>query len=83
VKSVFDTLGLVGHGPFTRALPTSDSTIGLPFDSTGAARALDSLGWRRAASGMRARKGVPLAFTLIVPSSSTIRMQFAVLIQDQ
>ena len=83
VKSVFDTLGLVGYGPFTRAMPTSDTTIGPPFDSVGAARALDSLGWRRTGSAMRARAGEPLAFTLTVSSSSTIRMRFAVLLQEQ
>lgn len=83
IKSVFDTLAVLNHGPFTRAVATSDTTFGLPFDSAAAARTLDSLGWRRGASGMRARNGVPLAFRLIVPSSSSVRMKFAVLLQDQ
>lgn len=83
VRNVFDTLGLVAHGPVTRLLPTSDTTIGLPYDTAHAARALDSLGWRRGPDGMRARARTPLAFTLMVPSSSTNRMKLAVLLQEQ
>ncbi|HXL87109.1 MAG TPA: peptide ABC transporter substrate-binding protein, partial [Gemmatimonadaceae bacterium] len=83
VRSVFDTLGLVAHGPATRILATSDTTIGLPYDPQQASRTLDSLGWRRGANGMRSRGNRPLAFTLMVPSSSAIRMKFAVLLQEQ
>jgi peptide/nickel transport system substrate-binding protein len=83
VRSVFDTLGLVAHGPATRILATSDTTIGRPYDPGQASRTLDSLGWRRGADGVRARNGKPLAFSLMVPSSSAIRMKFAVLLQEQ
>ncbi len=83
VRNVFDTLGVVGHGPVTRALPTSDTTIGLAYDTVAAGRALDSAGWVRGATGMRARHGVPLSFALMVPSSSAIRLRFAVLLQEQ
>lgn len=83
VRSVFDTLGLVAHGPATRILATSDTTIGLPYDPAQASRTLDSLGWKRGADGMRSRSGKPLAFSLMVPSSSAIRMKFAVLLQEQ
>jgi peptide/nickel transport system substrate-binding protein len=83
VRSVFDTLGLVAHGPATRILATSDTTIGLPYDPEQASRALDSLGWRRGADGVRSRNGKPLAFSLMVPSSSAIRMKFAVLLQEE
>jgi peptide/nickel transport system substrate-binding protein len=83
VRSVFDTLGLVAHGPATRILATSDTTLGIPYDPEQAARALDSLGWRRRADGMRARGNTPLAFSLIVPSSSSLRMKLAVLLQEQ
>ena len=83
VRSVFDTLGLVAHGPATRILATSDTTIGLPYDPEQASRTLDSLGWRRGADGMRARGKKPLAFSLMVPNSSAIRMKFAVLLQEQ
>jgi peptide/nickel transport system substrate-binding protein len=83
VRSVFDTLALVAHGPATRILATSDTTIGLPYDPEQASRTLDSLGWRRGADGMRSRDKKPLAFSLIVPNSSAIRMKFAVLLQEQ
>jgi peptide/nickel transport system substrate-binding protein len=83
VRSVFDSLGLVAHGPATRILATSDTTIGLPYDPDQASRTLDSLGWRRGADGMRSRGKMPLAFSLMVPSSSAIRMKFAVLLQEQ
>ena len=83
VRSVFDTLALVAHGPATRALTTSDTTIGLPYDTARAAAMLDSIGWRRGPDGMRRKAGVPLAFALMVPSSSAIRSKLAVLLQEQ
>jgi peptide/nickel transport system substrate-binding protein len=83
VRNVFDTLGLVAHGPATRIMPTSDTTIGIPYDPTQAVRTLDSLGWKRGTNGFRARGKAPLAFTLMVPSSSAIRMKIAVLLQEQ
>lgn len=83
VRSVFDTLGLVAHGPVTRALPTSDTTIGLPYDTARAARTLDSLGWKRGADGIRRRGQTRLTFSLMVPSSSASRSKLAVLLQEQ
>jgi peptide/nickel transport system substrate-binding protein len=83
VRNIFDTLGLVAHGPATRILPTSDTTIGIPYDPQQAARSLDSLGWKRGSDGMRARGKTLLAFALMVPSSSAIRMKIAVLLQEQ
>jgi peptide/nickel transport system substrate-binding protein len=83
VRSVFDTLGLVAHGPATRILATSDTTIGLPYDPERASRTLDSLGWRRGTNGMRSRDNEPLAFSLMVSNSSAVRMKFAVLLQEQ
>jgi peptide/nickel transport system substrate-binding protein len=83
VRSVFDTLGLVAHGPATRILATSDTTIGIPYDPEGASRTLDSLGWRRGPDGVRVRGKTALAFGLMVPSSSAIRMKIAVVLQEQ
>lgn len=83
VRNVFDTLGLVAHGPATRILPTSDTTLGIPYDPQRAGELLDSLGWKRGAGGMRARGKTPLAFSLMVPSSSAIRRSIAVLLQEQ
>ena len=83
VRNVFDTLGLVAHGPATRIMPTSDTTIGIPYDPEKAARTLDSLGWKRGGDGMRARGKTRLAFALMVPGSSAIRKNIAVLLQEQ
>ncbi|HCU13312.1 MAG TPA: hypothetical protein DGB72_14415 [Gemmatimonadetes bacterium] len=83
VRNVFDTLGLVAHGPATRIMPTSDTTIGIRYDPGQAARTLDSLGWKRGADGLRSRGKTTLAFALMVPSSSAIRTRIAVLLQEQ
>jgi peptide/nickel transport system substrate-binding protein len=83
VRNVFDTLGLVSHGPATRILSTSDTTLGIAYDPVAAARVLDSLGWKRGSDGLRSRGKVPLAFSLMLPTSSAIRMKIAVLLQDQ
>ena len=83
VRSVFDTLALVAHGPATRVLTTSDTTIGLPYDTARAAAILDSIGWKRGPDGIRQKGGVPLGFALMVPNSSAIRSKLAVLLQEQ
>jgi peptide/nickel transport system substrate-binding protein len=84
VKSAFDSLGTVGLGPFVRAQWSADTTITrLPFDRAAAGRTLDSLGWRVGADGMRSRNGTPLAFSIMVPSSSKNRVRIATLMQEQ
>ena len=85
VRNILDTFALVPLGPTVRAYPTTDSLVAqLPFDTVRAGRTLDSLGWSRSAPGaVRTRNGRPLAFTVIVPSSSTNRVRAAVLIQEQ
>src|SRR6185312_2684738 len=56
-KSVFDSLGTVAYGPYTRALPYFDSTVAeLPFSPDSARR-------------------------MLVPTSSAVRMQTAVMLQ--
>ena len=84
VKSVFDTLARAGSGPVPRAYAMYDSTIPLlPFSLDSAKRILDAAGWRTTGpDGMRERRGVPLAFSLIVPSSSSPRRQMAELMQE-
>jgi peptide/nickel transport system substrate-binding protein len=82
LRNVFDTRGSLGSGPFSRAV--ADTTITLPpFDRARAAALLDSAGWVGGADGMRAKNSRPLAFTLVVPTSSRPRMRYAVLIQEQ
>lgn len=85
VRSVFDSLALPALGPTTRAYPTTDPNLAqIPFDLPRAKQLLDSLGWRDAnGDGVRERNGRPLEFSLSVPSSSKVRVQMAVLIQEQ
>lgn len=82
LKNVFDTLAWLGSGPFSRMLSSADTTLRMvSFDSAGADRLLDSLGWRAGANGIRERNGRTLRFGLMTPSSSTARKRYAELIQ--
>lgn len=85
VRNVFDSLATVGIGPFARAISTADTTLRqIPYDTAGARRLLDSLGWRDAnGDGVREKNGRPLELSLLVPSSSRPRVSFAVLLQEQ
>jgi peptide/nickel transport system substrate-binding protein len=85
VRSVFDSLALPALGPTVRAYPTTDPNLTqIPFDLARARQLLDSLGWRVTTSdSMRTRNGRPLGFTISVPSSSKVRVQTAVLLQEQ
>ena len=85
VRAVMDTLGVVGVGPFSRALPVADpATPQVPYSAAGAAALLDSLGWRDAnGDGVRERAGRPLSLVLIVPTSSALRQRIAVALQQQ
>ena len=85
LASVWDSLALVGLGPFPRALPVADTTVTqLSFAPERAATILDSLGWRDTdGDGVRDRAGRPLAISVTVPTSSAFRQRMAVLLQDQ
>lgn len=82
-KSVFDSLGSVAYGPYTRALPYFDSTVTeLPYNADSARRLLDALGWHVGTDGIRVKNGTPLRFSMLVPTSSAVRMQTAVMLQS-
>ena len=85
LKNVYDSLAFPGMGPFSRLLSAADTTLAqLPFDSAGADRLLDSLGWRDGnGDGVREKAGRPLRFAITVPSSSPPRRRYAELIQAQ
>ena len=85
VRSVFDTLALPALGPTLRAYNTTDLNLQqIPFDLPRARAILDSLGWRVTTSdSMRTRNGRPLRFTMSVPNTSQVRVQLAVLLQEQ
>ncbi|HTL95718.1 MAG TPA: peptide ABC transporter substrate-binding protein [Gemmatimonadaceae bacterium] len=81
-RSVFDSLGSVAYGPYTRALPYFDSTVAeLPYSPDSARHLLDALGWHAGPDGIRVKNGTPLRFSMLVPTSSAVRMQTAVLLQ--
>jgi len=84
VRSQFDSLAVVSTGPMTRAQPLADSTIvTIAYDSSGAARLLDSLGWTLpAGKAVRERRGQPLKFSVLVPTVSANRMTMIVAIQE-
>jgi peptide/nickel transport system substrate-binding protein len=82
MQNVFGTHGRIGYGPYPKAL--ADTTVTPPsFDRARAAALLDSAGWVAGADGTRSRNGRPLAFRLVVPSSSAPRVRYAVMIQEQ
>jgi peptide/nickel transport system substrate-binding protein len=85
VRSAFDSLALPALGPTLRAYPTTDPNLRqIPFDLPRARQILDSLGWRvRGSDSIRARNGRRLEFAINVPSSSKVRVQMAVLLQEQ
>ena len=83
LRNVFDSLGNLAVGPLPRAHPAADSTLRLPaFDVAGANRLLDSAGWKAGPEGVRTKNGRPLAFSLLVPSSSKARNAYAVLLEQ-
>ena len=81
-RNVFGDMGTLGAGPYPRALADTAVRL-LPFDRAAAAALLDSAGWRVGTAGVRQKEGRPLAFGLVLPTSSRQRMQYAVLIQEQ
>ena len=85
LRNVWDSTAAIGVGPFIRASSAADTTIAqIGFDRAAAARGFDALGWRDTdADGVREKDGRPLAFTVIVPSTSSPRVKYAALIQEQ
>jgi peptide/nickel transport system substrate-binding protein len=83
IKSQFDSMAAVSVGPMTRSQPMADTTLpSVRYDSAGAARMLDSLGWKLpAGKTVREKAGQPLEFTVMVPSISGSRMALATKLQ--
>lgn len=85
VRSIFGPFGQVPAGAaspqqWIATLPVRQ----FPFDTAQARRELGALGWRDATGdGMLSRQGVPLRFTLLVPTTSRLRQQAAVLLQAE
>ena len=84
LTNVFGKLGSPAYGPFPKTVSVADTTLRmLPYDVNAAKATLDSLGWKPGPDGIRVKNGKPLAFSLLVPTSSRARMSYAVLLQEQ
>jgi peptide/nickel transport system substrate-binding protein len=85
LKNVYDSLGYLAAGPFSRTIATADTALRMiPYDSAGADHLLDSLGWRDGnGDGVREKNGRPLRFGIMFPTSSAPRRRYAELIQAQ
>ena len=83
VSTVLDSSARVALGPISSVISTYDSTLPrLPFSPDSARAILDRRGWVTGAEGVRHKGAAPLRFTILVPSTSTVRQQAAVLMQD-
>lgn len=85
VRAIFGDRARVPPGPLHRALWIWDDDLPrLPTDTAQARRLLAEAGWRDSdGDGSLDRNGVPLAFDLLVPTSSAARVQGAQIFQDQ
>ncbi len=83
-RNLLDSLGLPAIGPLPRHMAASDSTIAqLPFNVDSARKLLDAAGWKDAnGDGIREKNGKALEFAITAPTSSTLRMRSATLIQE-
>src|SRR5437899_3104356 len=72
-------------GPMSSLLWSWDPELRqLSYDTAQAARILNARGWRdHDGDGVRDRDGQPLAFRILVPSTSVLRRQYAQLLQEQ
>jgi peptide/nickel transport system substrate-binding protein len=85
VRNVFDTLAYVSSAPLPRALMGwRPGDYGPAPDAARARAELEAAGWRDAdGDGIRERGGRPLAFGVLVPTTSSARQRLAVVLQAQ
>ena len=85
VKAVLGNAGEVPYGPASTILWIRHGTPApAPIDLRQARQLLDGRGWSdHNGDGVRDREGQPLALTLIVPTTSPIRLQMALMVQEQ
>ncbi len=85
VAAVFGEWGQVPGGPTTPVTSIWDpDRRQLPYDSAAARRVLSDLGWRDTdGDGIRERAGERLSFELIYSSTSQVREQAAVIMEQQ
>ncbi len=85
LKSALGELAKVPPGPMSELLGIWNPDIRqLPYDTAQAARILSAHGWRdHDGDGVRDKNGQPLAFHILVPTTSVLRKQYALLLQEQ
>jgi peptide/nickel transport system substrate-binding protein len=85
LKSALGDLAKVPPGPMSALLWIWDPDIRqLPYDTAQANRTLNARGWRdHDGDGIRDKNGLPLAFHILVPTTSVLRKQYALLLQEQ
>src|SRR6266704_5501644 len=85
LKSALDDLAKVPPGPMSELLWIWDPDIRqLPYDTAQAGRILNARGWRdHDGDGVRDKDGQPLAFHILFPTTSVLRRQYALLLQEQ
>jgi peptide/nickel transport system substrate-binding protein len=85
LKSALGDLAKVPPGPMSALLWIWNPDIRqLPYDTALAARILNAHGWRdHDGDGVRDKDGQPLAFHILVPTTSVLRKQYALLLQEQ
>src|SRR5207248_5334800 len=85
MPNVFGDIDKFPHGPISQHYCTWDpDTREHAHDSARAARSHTRLGWVDSdGDGIRDRDGHPLAFRLLVPTTSAVRRQYARFLQEQ
>jgi peptide/nickel transport system substrate-binding protein len=85
LASTLQELGKVPPGPISSLVGIWDpDTRQLPYDTVQANRILNQRGWRdHDGDGIRDKNGLPLAFHILVPTTSQLRKQYARLLQEQ
>jgi peptide/nickel transport system substrate-binding protein len=85
VRAVLGSAGEVPYGPVSSILWIHHGTPApAPMNLREARRLLDSRGWTdHDGDGVRDREGQPLALTVIVTTTSAIRLQMAQIVQEQ
>lgn len=82
-KAVFGKGTVVPEGPISRLQWIgSDRLATLPYDSVRASEQLEQAGWIRGSDGVRRKRGTPLSFGILLPSTSASRRLVAEALQE-
>ena len=77
-RAIFGPDAKAPPGPMSQLLWIWNDSIAQPhFDPSGAAKVLESAGWRKDPAGLYHRNGRPLSFDILVPSTSSSRRKLA------